>query len=273
MQMGRILCTLASALFAASFARESTGFVMTHELSMNQSVKSPLVEIYYETRCPYSLQFLNDTLRRAWNDEELRRKIDIKLYPFGNARLVDEEEVSEGYHFWHPDAHYPIVACQHQETECFGNMIQACAIDLSDGPEIFVPFVMCMASYGIDAGVELSSYECGRRVGLDMHAVKQCAESERGSRLIAATGAKSMNPRLNKTYVPFITIDGEPTLNGSLLEPLCGLYSEAQLGACTGANISVAGNTTKGKHGCGGSGKGGSGGDSLLSRSSVDSQS
>ena len=67
------------------------------------------VDIFYETRCPFSLRFLNETLREVWDDQNFWKVMDVKLHPFGNARELPSNMVSKGYHFWHTKAKYPLI--------------------------------------------------------------------------------------------------------------------------------------------------------------------
>lgn len=196
------------------------------------------VEIYYETSCPYSLMFLNETLRAAWDDENLTARMDVKLFPFGNAQSIPEENISEGYHFWHEDATYPITVCQHGETECLGNSIQACAIDELKDQQKYVPFVICMASYGYQMGVEKTSYECGQKQNVDMKSLKKCVESGRAAELIEAYGnaTRKTFSSFNASGVPFTVVQGN-SINGDdgephLFEHVCSWLKEPRPAYC-----------------------------------------
>lgn len=217
-------------------------------------VKRTKVDVFYETRCPYSLDFLNTTLREAWEDKEIWNQVDVKLHPFGNAHLYDEKAISEGYHFWHPHAEYPLIVCQHDEIECLGNRIQACVIDLfQDNSSKYVPFVICMASYGLHAGIELSSYNCGQKLGVDMNLVQECTDSGRGHELVLSAGRATMTA--NVSHAPWLAVNGIHTKNDTLLTPVCDSISGTKPAACRSLHTKGNHSHESGKKGdCGGSG-------------------
>jgi len=188
------------------------------------------VEIYYETQCPACLQLLNVSLREAFEDKALSKRTEFNLYPFGNALMLSPDDVSEGYHFWHEDASdNTIFMCQHGDEECLGNMIQACTIDLLHEPSKYVPYTLCMASYGFNAGIEKSSYECGEELDIDMDAVKACAQSRTGDKLMVEIGKTSDSPDLQRDHVPFVMINGvhHPAADeGELITSICKSISD-----------------------------------------------
>merc|ERR1719487_1171084 len=125
--------------------------------------------------------------------------------------------------------------CQHGDQECLGNMIQACAIEELKTSERYVPFTLCMASYGFDAGIELSSYACGKELQMDMEAIKACTYSRSGNKVEAKIGAMSDDPNLQRDHVPFVMINGvhAPSADeGQLLGALCDGLSEPKPALC-----------------------------------------
>jgi len=229
-------------------------------LHLDGSNNTAKVEVYYEALCPDSLKFLNSSLREVWEDAEFRARMSLHLYPFGNGQLLPEKEVSQGYHFWHPDAQYPLVLCQHGERECLGNKIQACALaDLQASKHM--AFLLCMVSYGPSAGPELTSHACGTRLGVDMAALRVCATSRRGHDLVVAHGKRSLNAQLNRTYVPWIMVNGKHSKaaeNDNLIEAICGALDVPKPVACSNRTLSVSSHNSNGtqKKGCGHGGSG-----------------
>jgi len=217
------------------------------------------LEIYYETLCPYCLSLFNESVREIFKDEELMKRVDIHIYPFGNAMVIAKENISKGYQFWHEQAVYPVFKCQHEDQECLGNMIQACAIDQLKTPELYVPLTICMSSFGSQFGIEKTSYECGVQLGIDMHSIKDCVDSRTGSELLAELGNESTRPELNRTHVPWVVINGvheDAADDGKLLEPLCLGLEEPRPSLCNktfGSGMSrsaLACGGKKGGHGC-----------------------
>jgi len=186
------------------------------------------VDIYYEALCPYCHTLLNESVRQVWRDSEMRGRVNISLYPFGNAMAISRSEVSAGYEFWHADDKFPLVMCQHGEMECLGNMIQSCAMDNLKTPEKYMPFILCLSSYSSHYSVESTSFTCGKKLGVNMTHLKACTASDRGHQLVMAAGNVSMSATLNREYVPWVVINGRhypEAERGNLVTVLCSLLS------------------------------------------------
>ena len=52
------------------------------------------IDVYLESRCPFSVNFMNETLRKAIYTPGIEKLVNITLYPFGNAV---ESKSSDGY--------------------------------------------------------------------------------------------------------------------------------------------------------------------------------
>merc|ERR1719382_2107170 len=114
--------------------------------------------------------------------------MNVTLVPYGHTQEIPEKEVSEGYHWWRPKATYPLKFCQHGSKECFGNTMQACAIEVLETPERYVPLVGCMANYTPNFRPELTSFACSKKLDIpmsDMQRIKTCTLGDRGQELSA----------------------------------------------------------------------------------------
>lgn len=192
------------------------------------------VDLFYETECPDCMKTIYEELRVVWADEVLRDRINLVLHPFGNALVIPTTELSEGYSYWHDvKDRENIFVCQHGESECRGNLIQACVMHMKeDDPVRFLPFIFCMEGKTRD-GVEKKSYECGEELGIDMEEVKTCVEGPEGERLMTKIGLHTMSQKIN--HVPWIHINGnhiESAEDGEFLRTLCGVWGEDQPAAC-----------------------------------------
>lgn len=216
--------------------------------------QAPTVDIFYESQCPYSLDFLNTTLRQVFEDKELWHAMTVKLHPFGNAQAIPEKDLSDGYHFWHENAQYPIIMCQHNAEECLGNKIQSCVIEQHKESSKHVPFILCMASYGLSAGVELTSYNCGKKLDIDMKKVRECVHSDKGHKLLLAAG--DLTRKANVSYVPWLNVNGAHTHNDTILVPVCDAIKGTKPAACQllKQKSNSTSNITEKKGDCGGSG-------------------
>lgn len=227
--------------------------IVLHALFAQQALgkrNATVVDIFYESRCPDSLDFLNTTLREAFEDKKLWDSMDIHLHPFGNAVLLESDKVSKGYHFWHPDAQYPVIMCQHGETECFGNRMHACVIALHPNPRTHAEFIICMAAYGLSAGVELASYQCGLSHAIDMEAVQECTESSKQHAMMTAIGATTKQAEV--VHVPWVVVNGEHTKDDTFFKPVCDEIHGDKPPSCI--ELMKTGKVHEEKEHCGGSG-------------------
>lgn len=244
------LLTLASSGIAfAEQLRNSRSLRFDKDVALR--VEKVLVEIYYETLCPSSIELLNGSFRTVWQDKDLQKRMDVRLYPFGNAQMFSESEVSSDFKLGHPHATYPVIDCQHGEEECLGNRIQACAIQELKTSES-VPLILCMASQGSSVGIKSSASACGAKLDIRMTGVMGCASSLQGHKLMTHLGKKSLDPDLHRTYVPFVLVDGKHEKaadEDNLLGPLCSALSVPKPAACeASASVSDAGQISLAHH-------------------------
>lgn len=191
--------------------------------------------IYYETLCPYCEMLFDVSFRKIWEDDEFRERIDIDLVPFGNAKVIGRRHLSTGYHFWHTDTPNPTTMCQHDAPECLGNEIQTCAID-SLGMRQAATLVVCMAgTHSKGHSIEMAAYDCMQELGIDSNIIKQCLGSRRARRLVAGYGKRTRNRALNRSYVPWVVINGkhvELDDQHDLVRPLCTVLQEPKPAIC-----------------------------------------
>jgi hypothetical protein len=191
------------------------------------------LEIYYESLCPDCHELLDNDFRKIWGETDFRDRIDLELIPFGNAAVVTEEHTSPGYHFWHPEAKYPAIICQHFEGECLGNEIHACA-NHSYGSGKMVDLVLCMVGKQAQGeGIEKSSYDCMVNLGISSSTIKSCVGSDESKQRMIDLGIRSTRSELQRKYVPWVMIDNvhvdfpdDGEKGHDIITPLCGMLAE-----------------------------------------------
>jgi len=236
------------------------------------------VDVFYEVLCPYSQQFFSDGLGPVWNETELRSRIDLRLYPYGNAQTQPATQVSEGFHFWHQELYQPgfdyVFNCQHGPDECFGNMIHACAIQHFADPEVYMPLFFCMMSRPSHSS-EKSSFECAQALGLNISDIRTCVLGSQGNQLLNNVGVQTSNLRVrpqneSSVWVPWVLIngahneiaesDGNSGVRGRLLKQLCLAMQDPLPAVCAAtpaaANTTEATGEAAASGGCGGSSEG-----------------
>lgn len=210
--------------------------------------KKVQIDMYYESMCPYCRRFFSTALKPMLEDKELMERIDLYLYPFGNAKLVPMENVSKDYKFWHPadivQGYEHLVSCQHGKDECFGNKIQACALKLNERAKAN-SFITCMESsnYG---SLELSSYMCQSNHTIDLDQIRKCVHSKDGYTALTEIGLHTQNlskPAGPHEYVPWVVInghhdkeaelDGDEGYSGFLFRQVCAQLTSPQPKSCS----------------------------------------
>jgi hypothetical protein len=213
-----------------------SGAVMVDKPKHPRQPSKLKVEFDFESMCPYCHDLIANHLRLLVANDELMNRIDLEMRPFGNAMVVPEQRISKGYHFFHPDASYPVIICQHKEQECLGNALQACALDADYKSGL--DLIVCMAVEGSKQhGLEMAAYDCMEELKLDMAALKACAQGPKGHELLVRHSQRALSPELNRTFVPWLTVNGKHLEVGDdhdVLTPLCKLMGEPKPYICPG---------------------------------------
>eukprot|EP00747_Dinoflagellata_sp_TGD_P163167 gnl/TRDRNA2_/TRDRNA2_181557_c0_seq1.p1 gnl/TRDRNA2_/TRDRNA2_181557_c0~~gnl/TRDRNA2_/TRDRNA2_181557_c0_seq1.p1 ORF type:complete len:738 (+),score=159.98 gnl/TRDRNA2_/TRDRNA2_181557_c0_seq1:72-2285(+) len=196
------------------------------------------MEIYYESRCPYSMMLIQDLntvmgtdIAKYLKPDSGNVHWDLKMFPFGNGQTVQVSEVSEGYKFWHSEksSHSHIFICQHGEEECLGNMIHMC-YSRSKEASVFIPYFACMAEHA-DWSIEKASFDCMKASAKseedamhNMHELKDCVLSDSANKQMAEIANKTNNLNPQRNYVPWVTVNGvhvSSVENGYMQRLLC----------------------------------------------------
>jgi len=155
------------------------------------------VEVYYETLCPYSIDFINQQLYPTF--QNLGQYLDIEFIPYGNA-----QSLPNGNGGWNFD-------CQHGPRECSGNMYAACLVDaLKNDEPLLVEVINCIMS---DPSPHTATEKCMDNLMIEVPSfqdIEECHSSDVGENLLYDFGVKTENEGVY--FVPWLNIDGV-TLN------------------------------------------------------------
>ncbi|XP_027184323.1 gamma-interferon-responsive lysosomal thiol protein isoform X2 [Coffea eugenioides] len=177
------------------------------------------LELYYETLCPYCANFIVNYLYKLF-DTGLIEITDLKLIPYGNAKIRPNSTV----------------VCQHGPYECLLNTIEACAIDVWPDVHAHFPFIYCVEKLIYD-GKKTEWETCFLKLGLDEKPVTDCYESGRGKELNLRNAAVTGDLRPPHTYVPWVTVDGQPLYDDYIdfVSFICKAYKGSPVpAACSG---------------------------------------
>lgn len=148
------------------------------------------VDLYYETLCPYSIDYFVNQLYPAW--EVLSDVMEVQLFPFGNAEY--EALPDGGWSF----------TCQHGDDECRGNMIHACAQKYITDFSVEMDFVYCLLSSDYPPN---SGPQCASQTSVSWTPIEQCIGSLEGQEALHAVALEQekLDPALY--FVPWIVVD------------------------------------------------------------------
>ncbi|KAI2808444.1 hypothetical protein RDWZM_005724 [Blomia tropicalis] len=184
----------------------------------------PTISLYYEALCPYCRQFFVEQLAPAY--DQLKDYFIIELVPFGNVQVRQD---------WNGNYVYQ---CQHGEAECYGNVVQSCAIKLFNYDQWFA-FTRCMMQPRDYQYTTHYAQQCAQQLKLDWNSLSSCANGPDGSELMKKNWSKTyyLNPR--KGGVPWILVNGQHTdylqnnAQSDLIGFLCDDYlSNQNIPAC-----------------------------------------
>ncbi|KAI2795983.1 hypothetical protein RDWZM_004640 [Blomia tropicalis] len=184
-------------------------------------VQKPKMELYYETLCPYCNEFVVNQLVPTY--KKLVNYVNFEVIPFGNVKVTIG-----------PDG-IPLFKCQHGAAECFGNRVQACAIDINQNLTLSLDYIYCMYNDPDWKNTYDTWKRCATKLSMDWKTVEICNEGKRGFELIKINWKRTTNLIPPKEYVPWIVIDGKHTetmqkeAQADLLSYLCKNQLAGQL--------------------------------------------
>lgn len=89
-------------------------------ITLSQTEKLQL-KIFTESQCKDSIGLLQNSLKNLLDSgllREFQKVVDLELIPFGNGQFTPKGDGT--YKF----------TCQHGDVECYGNMMEVCAMDM-----------------------------------------------------------------------------------------------------------------------------------------------
>jgi len=199
----------------------SQNMLIDRRLSAVKPDSKILVEIYYEFGCPHCKELLSQRLPIVWKDKDIRKSIDIKLYPL----YVPMSCCPPG------SGDYGCFKSGDGEAGCLGTRITLCAISALKDSSKYVPFVMCLAGYGKRKRPELAMDECSEKLGIDLKGVGECADSPKGLKMMESAARAAQGKTMS--HVPWVVINGKHAAYDALLGPICKLLDKPRPDTCS----------------------------------------
>ena len=184
-------------------------------ISLSQEQKYvPKITIYVESLCPFCLQLIT-TVYKEFRDTVTKPNLaEVEFITFGNAKEVYNTETKK-YEF----------TCQHGENECYGNLVETCAIQTLgkvQGYDTLICIESNIVSFGINFDKALEF--CLQNDQENLELVKECVTSDLGNLYQHEMAQKTGN----HSWVPWVMVDGVHDLDAedkifeSLIDYLCG---------------------------------------------------
>lgn len=156
----------------------------------------PVIDVYVESLCPDCMDFIGGSFKQFQAAVDHEQLAIVNFYTFGNAK-----ESWNGSKW--------LFECQHGQNECYGNTVEACALNhLSENEG--KNFLICIEgnilrlSKNFEKAVDQCvSDENTRKI------ILQCANGDEGNKLLHEVALKT--PKHN--YVPWIHVNGEHDVN------------------------------------------------------------
>merc|ERR1719188_590875 len=177
--------------------------------------KPVTLDIFYETKCPFSLQFIDGEVKPALSDPTcVFQHVHINWEPYGNAQDSGDA-----------------VSCQHGEDECFGNKLHLCAKkEFGADNDGLTAWVTCVMTNLVPDG-KMSHDEDTFR-GCDdgkADALLACANSDDSLNMLKTAGAETQGGQIQQA--PWVVLEATPgyNLQGALVNSICGQMAEQSL--------------------------------------------
>ena len=174
------------------------------------------VEFYYEVLCPDCSEMMVGELKQYHELDDMMAITDFEFVAFGNGKVLTREP--------------PTFKCQHGEKECYGNMVELCAI--KHNPWNYWDFLLCEES-SLDFSDE-GVTKCAKKVGIIADEILTCAKGTEGP-LLHLDAADNTPEHLG---VPWVIVDGR--LMGEserLIDLVCAAYQGDKPESCKYANV------------------------------------
>ena len=154
------------------------------------------IEVHLESLCPDCQVFIAKSFIPFAKASQHELLADVIFYPYGNAKQTFD---GKNWKF----------TCQHGANECFGNLIETCAVKKFSS-EVGFKFLTCiegaLSYFGKDF-TKTANY-CLTNYPTEKTTLWNCVNSSEGNQLLHEVGLVLDNLQPPHQYVPWIVVDG-----------------------------------------------------------------
>ncbi|XP_043689173.1 gamma-interferon-responsive lysosomal thiol protein-like [Telopea speciosissima] len=183
---------MASLRFHSLLLLPSYIFVFASTRVCSSPAPKVSLALYYETLCPYCSRFIVNQLAKVF-EKELITIVDLKLVPYGNARIEDQDHI----------------VCQHGPMECLLNTVEACAIDVWPDLNEHFKFIYCVEHMVLE-GKYKGWQSCFEKMNLNKKPIEECYNSGRGKEIELKYAKITDSLNHPHKYVPWVTVNDQP---------------------------------------------------------------
>jgi len=184
------------------------------------------VSFYYESLCPGCRGVWQQQLFPTYQALASSGIVEFEIVPYGNAQ---ERQSGNKWQFY----------CQHGQAECYGNLIESCALHYYPEASQHIPFLHCLEYYGPTA---TNGKYCASLSNMTYSTIDTCVNGDLGNSLEhqMALKTEALNPP--HQYVPWLNLNGQHTqaiqngLSSNMLETVCNAYTGTKPAACSRMN-------------------------------------
>ena len=189
------------------------------------------IEMYTESLCPDCIQFLTTSFKTAFGTQDFDLIADVTFYPYGNA------QESQSGNQW-------VFTCQHGENECLGNLMESCALNVTDY-KTGLAFSLCLEEnieqYSDD--FTQAGTHCSGVLSINMNDINKCMQGDLGNQIQHDIASKTESLQPSHEYVPWVVVNGQHDSNvenqvlSDMVSYVCQNYKgTVKIAACSQQN-------------------------------------
>ena len=179
-----------------------------------QNLNIPKIQIYIESLCHNCVDFFKTSFKNFYEKVQNPNLVDIEFIPYGNAKEVYNEATGK-YEF----------ECHHKENECYGNLIQTCAIQVMGRIKSYET-ILCIEinSNDFDKDFDKTLAYCLSNDQTTLEEIKTCVASDMGNYYQHQMAQKTGDHQ----WVPWVIVNGvhdvdvENQILHNLIDYICG---------------------------------------------------
>ncbi|CAB3239912.1 unnamed protein product [Arctia plantaginis] len=200
--------TLDTDLLTTDTVQETS----TTPYSMDYSHNKVQLTVFYETHCPFSVDFFVEQLKPAVL--KLGSHLELYTVPYGLAETNDG--IGDN-----------TISCHHGPSECHGNMVHACVLNHVKNKTLAVLYNCCLMSTTNDyTNTDITQCGLAEKVPvLTITNIIKCVNGTSGSLLLKSYGEVTKSNRI--FYVPHLVFDQSSVYEDSgrtdLIGTVCGM--------------------------------------------------